>query len=111
VLDEVAFVTKPQLGIAMLGRTHAAGVLTGWVTADEVYGQHRGLRDWLAAHQVPFVLATRSHDALPLPGRRRRLARLATTTPTPSPNLPLPPPRPSTPISAVSVLDPRDGGC
>ncbi len=80
--DEVAFATKPQLGIVMLDRAHAAGVLTGWVTADEVYGQHRGFRDWLGAHQVPFVLATRSDDALPLPGRRRRLARsLATEVP------------------------------
>jgi SRSO17 transposase len=82
VPDEVAFATKPQLGIVMLDRAHAAGLLTGWVTADEVYGQHRGLRDWLGAHQIPFVLATRSDDALPLPGRRRRLARsLATEVP------------------------------
>jgi SRSO17 transposase len=37
VPDEVGFATKPQLGIAMLARAHAAGVLTGWVTADEAY--------------------------------------------------------------------------
>lgn len=35
--DEVGFATKPALGIAMLSRAHAAGVLRGWVTADEVY--------------------------------------------------------------------------
>ena len=52
------------------------------MTADEVYGQHRGFRDWLATHHVPFVLATRSDDTLPLLGRRRRLARsLATEIP------------------------------
>jgi SRSO17 transposase len=80
--DDVGFTTKPQLAIDMLSRAQAAGVLTGWVTADEVYGQHRGFRDWLATHQVPFVVATRSDDTLPLLGRRRRLARsLATEIP------------------------------
>ena len=80
--DDGGFATKPQLAIHMLARAHSAGVLTGWVTADEVYGGHRGFRDWLATHQVPFVLATRSNDTLPLPGRRRRLARsLATEIP------------------------------
>jgi SRSO17 transposase len=80
--DDVGFATKPQLAIDMLSRAQAAGVLTGWVTADEVYGQHRGFRDWLATHQVPFVVATRSDDTLPLLGRRRRLARsLATEIP------------------------------
>jgi SRSO17 transposase len=34
--------TKPQQGVAMLARAYAAGVLSGWVTADEAYGQCRG---------------------------------------------------------------------
>ncbi len=34
------FATKPQLGIAMLARAHVAGVLQGWVSADEAYGQN-----------------------------------------------------------------------
>jgi SRSO17 transposase len=80
--DDVGFATKPQLAIDMLSRAQAAGVLTGWVTADEVYGQHHGFRDWLATHRVPFVLTTRSDDTLPLLGGRRRLARsLATEIP------------------------------
>jgi len=66
----------------MLSRAHAAGVLTGWVTADEVYGQHRGFRDWLATPQVPVVLATCSDDTLRLSAGQRRLARsLATEIP------------------------------
>lgn len=72
---EVGFATKPQLGIAMLARAHAAGVLTGWVTADEAYGQNRAFRGWLAGRGVPFVLATRSDDMLSCPDGRRRQAR------------------------------------
>lgn len=47
---EVEFATKPQQGVAMLARAYDAGVLTGWVTADEVYGQNPGFRRWLADH-------------------------------------------------------------
>ena len=73
--DEIGFATKPQLGVAMLERAHAAGVLTGWVTADEVYGQNPSFRSWLAAHQVPFVLATRNDDMLTSPDGHRRQAK------------------------------------
>ena len=59
----------------MLARAHTAGILNGWVTADEAYGQNRGFRDWLAAHEVPFVLATRSDDLLTCPDGRRHEAK------------------------------------
>ena len=59
----------------MLARAHAAGVLTGWVTADEAYGQNRAFRSWLAARAVPFVLATRSDDMLTCPDGRRHQAK------------------------------------
>jgi SRSO17 transposase len=75
VPDEVGFATKPELGLAMLERAHAAGVLSGWVTADEAYGQNRRFRDWLAAHAVPFVLATRSDDLLTCSDGRRHQAK------------------------------------
>ena len=75
VPEDVEFATKPEQGVAMLARAHAAGVLTGWVTADEAYGQNRGFRDWLADHEVPFVLATRSDDQLSCPDGRRHEAR------------------------------------
>ena len=82
VPNGVDFATKPQLGIAMLTRARDASGLSGWVTADEAYGQNPGFRDWLAAHEVPYVLATRSDDPLPLPGGQRRAARsLATEIP------------------------------
>jgi SRSO17 transposase len=73
--EEVGFATKPQLGVAMLERAHAAGVLSGWVTADEVYGQNPSFRGWLATHRVPFVLATRSDDMLSSPDGHRRQAK------------------------------------
>jgi SRSO17 transposase len=72
---EVAFSTKPQLGVEMLTRAHDAGVLAGWVTADEAFGQNRVFRGWLAARGVPFVLATRSDDTLTCPDGRRHQAR------------------------------------
>jgi SRSO17 transposase len=74
--DGTAFATKPQQGIAMLARAHAAGVLTGWVTADEAYGQNPTFRAWLAGREVPFVLATRSDDVLTSPDGHRRQAKV-----------------------------------
>jgi SRSO17 transposase len=75
VPPEVEFATKPEQGIVMLERAHAAGVLAGWVTADEAYGQNRSFRDWLAVREVPFVLATRSDDVLTCPDGRRYEAK------------------------------------
>lgn len=59
----------------MLARAHDAGVVQGWVTADEAFGQNRTFRSWLATHEVPFVLATRSDDSLTCPDGRRHQAK------------------------------------
>jgi SRSO17 transposase len=72
------FATKPQQGVAMLARAHAAGVLSGWVSA-EAYGQNPTFRSWLADHGVPFVLATRSDDVLISPDGHRRQAKVLAT--------------------------------
>ena len=53
----VGFATKPELAIRMLTRALDAGVPVGWVTADEVYGQHTGLRQFLEERGTPYVLA------------------------------------------------------
>jgi SRSO17 transposase len=79
VPDEVGFATKPQLGVAMLARAHRAGVLTGWVTADEAYGQNPTFRGWLVEQRVPFVLATRNDDVLTSPDGHRRQAKVLAT--------------------------------
>lgn len=75
VPGEVGFATKPELGLAMLERALAAGVLSGWVTADEAYGQNPTFRRWLADRAVQFVLATRSDDLLTCPDGRRHEAK------------------------------------
>lgn len=54
---DVQFATKPELALVMLTRALDAGVPAGWVTADEVYGQHTGLRLALEERSMPYVLA------------------------------------------------------
>lgn len=44
VPEEVGFQTKPSLGLAMLRRLKASGLLVDWVTADEAYGDCTALR-------------------------------------------------------------------
>jgi len=70
--DDVAFATKPELAIAMIGRALEAGVPAGWVTGDEVYGQHSGLRRSLEERGMPYVLA--------VPVNQRVIARVSTDT-------------------------------
>ncbi len=55
--DEVEFATKPELAMRMIARALDAGVPAGWVTGDEVYGQHARLRMMLEERQMPYVLA------------------------------------------------------
>ena len=62
----------------MLARAHTAGVLTGWVTADEAYRQNLTFRTWLAEREVPFVLATRC-DVVTSPDWHRRKATVLAT--------------------------------
>ena len=68
----------------MLARAHAAGVLTGWVTVDEAYGQNPTFRGWLADREVPFVLATRNDDMLASPDGHRRQAKSSPASPGPA---------------------------
>jgi SRSO17 transposase len=63
--DEVVFATKPEQARAMLERALTAGVPFGWFTADEVYGQNLGLRSWLEATDVFYVMATRTDQRVP----------------------------------------------
>lgn len=60
--DEVEFATKPELAIAMLTRTLDGGVPAQWLTGDEVYGQHPGLRAFAAQRGLSYVLAVPSNQ-------------------------------------------------
>ena len=55
--EEVEFATKPELAMEMIARALDAGVPAGWVTGDEVYGQHFKLRRMLEERQMPYVMA------------------------------------------------------
>ena len=57
VPDEVGFATKPRLGLGMLERALAAGLPCAWVAADSGYGRDPGLRAWLHAGRLRYVLA------------------------------------------------------
>ena len=57
VPEQVEFATKPELAMRMLTRALDAGVPAGWVTGDEVYGQHARLRRMLEERNTPYVLA------------------------------------------------------
>ena len=70
---DVGFATKPELAIAMLSRALDAGVPASWVTADEVYGQHSGLRAFLQDRGIAHVLA--------IPTSQRLWADLGTAPP------------------------------
>ena len=51
------FATKPELAMGMLERALDAGVLAGWVTADEAYGQVYRFRALLEHRGMSYVVA------------------------------------------------------
>jgi len=55
--QDVEFATKPEPAMRMITRALDAGVPAGWVTGDEVYGQHARLRMMLEERHMPYVLA------------------------------------------------------
>jgi SRSO17 transposase len=62
--QEVAFATKPKLGLAMLERARQAGSLFAWITGDSVYGADRAIRAWGEQHRRGYVLAVTSGQYL-----------------------------------------------
>jgi SRSO17 transposase len=70
----------------MLQRALDVQVPAGWVTADEVYGGNPGLRGWLEARGMPYVLAVKATEPLPPgpgPSAPTTAARLAGHIPPP----------------------------
>ena len=79
--QEVCFATKPALALRMIQRAHAAGVAFGWVSGDEAFGQDPGLRAWLEAEGVSYVLAVGSSHRLPAGSGPARADALAAVVP------------------------------
>jgi SRSO17 transposase len=55
--DKTVFATKPELARRMIARALDAGTPAAWITGDEVYGAHPGLRADLERRQTGYVLA------------------------------------------------------
>ncbi len=73
----VGFDTKITHARRMLARAWEAGVPASWVTADEFYGNDRGLRRDLQARKLGYVLAVaKSHRVTPAPGLTVTVATL-----------------------------------
>lgn len=80
---DVEFATKPQLARKMLERllaTRGRQVLP-WFTADEAYGDNPGLRDWLDAQDINYVMAISCDARFPTPTGPRRADELAASAP------------------------------
>jgi SRSO17 transposase len=60
--ESVRFQTKPELAVQMMERLFQEKLPMSWVVADTVYGGNLDLRNWLEAHQYPYVLAVACHE-------------------------------------------------
>jgi len=77
---EIAFTTKPKLGLAMLERARQNGVPFAWITGDSVYGADHAIRRWAERHRRGYVLAVTSNHHLgqrPVTSWIKRLPRKA----------------------------------
>src|SRR3954465_11542297 len=77
---EIAFATKPKLGLAMLERARQADVPFAWITGDSVYGADHAIRRWAERHRRGYVLAVTSKQYLgqrPVTSWIKRLPRKA----------------------------------
>jgi SRSO17 transposase len=77
---EIAFATKPKLGLAMLERARLAGVPFAWISGDSVYGADHVIRRWAERHRRGYVLAVTSKQYLgqrPVTSWIKRLPRKA----------------------------------
>jgi SRSO17 transposase len=77
---DIAFTTKPKLGLAMLERARQAGIRFAWITGDSVYGADHAIRRWAERHRRGYVLAVTSKQYLaqrPVASWIKRLPRKA----------------------------------
>lgn len=77
VPEGTGFATKPGLAGEMIERAVAAAVPFGWVAAGEVYGQNRGLRDWLEEQHIRYVMAVPCSEQVTTAAGKLRADELA----------------------------------
>lgn len=72
--ETVRLQTKPELAVQMIERIWQAQSPLAWVVAAPVYGGTLDLRNWLAAHGYPYVLAVAGNEpgGFQTPAGRRR---------------------------------------
>jgi hypothetical protein len=75
--EGAGFATKPALAREMIERAVAAAVPFGWLAADEVYGQNRGLRDWLEEQHIRYVMAVPCNEQVTTAAGKLRVDELA----------------------------------
>jgi SRSO17 transposase len=61
---DIAFTTKPKIGLAMLERARQAGIRFAWITGDSVYGADHTIRRWAERHRRGYVLTVTSKQYL-----------------------------------------------
>lgn len=81
VPETVEFATKVSHARRMLTRALDAGVPAAWVTADEFYGNERGLRRDLQVRDVGYVLAIARNHRVALPDATVATAEHAAAAP------------------------------
>jgi hypothetical protein len=65
----------------MIGRAVRAGVPFRWVAGDEAYGGNPGLREWLEAEEIPYVLAIACNAMISTKAGAKRADELAGLVP------------------------------
>ena len=81
VPNSIVFATKPELAQQMVTAAVAAGTPAPWVTADEVYGQHQGLRQALEQQRIGYVMAVLRTERILLPCGPATVGELAVLLP------------------------------
>lgn len=79
--EDVEFATKPQLALRMADRVLAAGILPGWIAADEAYGDNTKLRGDLEERGLNYVMAVSCNTQIPTPKGKIRADTLAKQVP------------------------------
>ena len=81
ISEEVGCATKPELAARMLARARDAGAVFAWFTADEAYGDNPGLRAYLQAQDINYVMAISCDQRLCTPAGPLRADELAVLAP------------------------------